>query len=113
MTAVVKTNHRWTAFALLVVKAFVVLAAPLYFLLRLFFPKPLFTDVGNNTTVLDPTAERLLLAFVLCGPVLLLIAGGQLATGHRKPALGTLIFAIVPSLGLAFFAFVWLVQHLL
>jgi len=104
---------RWIALGCLPLKAFVVLAIPAYFIFRMLFPKPLLTELGNNTTVIDPLAQILLMIFALCGPVLLAASTVQLAGGERKPGIHTLAVAIVPSLVFGFFAFIWIVQHLL
>jgi hypothetical protein len=101
------------ALVLLPFKAFVVLSLPLYFLLRVFVPRPLSTYVGNNTTVIDPTAQLLLGIFAFCGPVLVAGTFIQLFASSQKSALCTLWFALVPIIWFGFVCFMWLIQRLL
>jgi|GEM_PF-2760186 hypothetical protein len=109
----VKQKESCIGFVLLPLKAFVVFAVPLYFLFRVFFPKPLLTYIGNNTTVMDPTAQVLLGIFACCGPVLLCGALAQFLMHRHRPAAITILFGLVPSLVFACFFFVWVVAHLL
>jgi hypothetical protein len=111
MTAEQKASRM--AWSLLPLKVFVFLAAPSYFLARLFFPKPLFVYVGNNTTVMDPAAQALILIFACCGPVLLVGAAVQFLFHRQRSALATLFIGLLPALVFAFFGFVRLVQRLL
>ena len=94
-------------------KAYVVGVCPFYFLLRLIYPHVLWTNVRNNTSIIDPVANGLLGVFVLCVPVLLLGAVIQFVVAESKDGVRTLVFAIVPTLVLAFFVFLWVIAHLL
>ncbi len=106
-------NNKRIALALLPFKAYVVFAFPFYFLFRLFYPHPLHTYVGNNTTIFDPLANALLEAFVLCAPILLLGAVIQFAVNDNKAGLRTIFFALAPTLVLGIWIFLWVIAHLL
>jgi hypothetical protein len=95
----------WNDWALFPFKAYVVVAVPFYFLFRVFFPHPLWTSIGNNTSILDPIAGGLLDAFILCAPVLWLGAFFQFISRDSKAGVCTLLFSVVPSLVLASFIF--------
>ena len=92
-------------------KAFVVLVIPLYFLVRVFSPRPLSEYVGNNTTLIDPLAQVLVIIFACCGPVLLAGAIAQLLLRRQKSAVLTMLFGLLPTLIFAFLLFVWAAQH--
>jgi hypothetical protein len=94
-------------------KVYIVGVIPFYFLFRLFYPHPLRTYVGNNTTVTDPLVDKLLEVFILCAPILLLGAIVQFFAKDIKAGICTLIFAIAPTLILAAFLFLWVIAHLL
>jgi len=106
-------KDKWITLALFPFKVFVVIAAPFYFLFRVLYPHPLWTNVGNNTSIIDPVANGLLEAFVLCAPVLLLGAVMQFFVADSKAGIRTLFFAAVPTLVLGAFLFLWAVAHLL
>ena len=101
------------ALTLVPFKAFVVIAVPIYFLFRIFYPHSLETSVGNNTTIFDPVANRLLGAFALCAPVLLVGAVVQFLIADSRAGIRTLFFATIPALVFAFFLFLWVISHLL
>jgi hypothetical protein len=101
------------ALALVPFKAFVVIAVPFYFLFRIFHPHSLETYIGNNTSILDPVANRLLGAFVLCAPILLVGAVVQFWLADSRAGIRTLFFATIPTLVFAFFLFLWVISHLL
>jgi len=109
----ISKRDKWITLALFPFKAFVVVAAPFYFVFRLLYPHRLWTDVGNNTSIIDPVANGLLEAFVLCAPVLLLGAVIQFFVAGSRAGVRTLFFAAVPTLILAAFLFLWVVSHLL
>ena len=107
------SRRSWIDLALFLFKAFVVVALPFYFLFRAFIPHPLWTSIGNNTSILDPIAGGLLDAFILCAPVLWLGAFIQFRLRDSKAAVCTLLFSVAPSLVLASLVFLWVVAHLL
>lgn len=109
----VPSKAKWIGWILLPFKAYVVIALPFYFLFRAFFPCPLWTDVGKNTHVIDPAANGLLGALVLCAPILLIGAAAQFFIVGAKAGIYTLLFAVVPTLVLAFFVLLWVAAHLL
>jgi hypothetical protein len=94
-------------------KVYVAGVIPFYFLFRLFYPHPLRTYVGNNTTVTDPLVDKLLEVFILCAPVLLLGAMIQFFAKDIKAGFCTLTFAVPPTLVLKVVLFVWVIAHLL
>ncbi|HXA45885.1 MAG TPA: hypothetical protein VNZ25_10290 [Candidatus Angelobacter sp.] len=106
-------KDKWIAVALIPFKAFIVIAAPLYLLFRAIYPHPLWTDVGNNTSIIDPVANGLLEAFILCAPILLLGGVIQVFAADKRAGIRTFIFAAVPTLVLATLLFLWVVSHLL
>lgn len=109
-----KSNKdKWIAVALIPFKAFVVIAVPFYFLFRVIYPHPLWTDVGNNTSIIDPVASGLLVAFVLCAPILLLGGVIQIFVAGSKAGVRTFFFAAVPTLALTALLFLWVISHLL
>jgi hypothetical protein len=106
-------NGKRIALVLIPFKAFVVLVAPVYFLFRIFYPHPLRTYIGNNTTITDSLADQLLGVFALCGPVLLVGAFSQFFVSDTKAGVRTLCFAVAPCLVFAFALFLWVISHLL
>jgi hypothetical protein len=106
-------RNEWIALALFPFKAYVVVVFPFYGLFHIFCPQPLTTYIGNNTTVTDPTVERFLQIFALCGVFLLLGFIVQIFIGDQKSAIRTLMFAIAPGGLCGFIAFMWVVAHLL
>ena len=94
-------------------KVYIVGVIPFYFLYRLFYPHPLRTYVGNNTTVTDPLVDKLLEVFILCAPVLLLGAIIQFFAKDIKAGIRTIFFAVTPTFVLAVFLFLWVIAHLL
>jgi hypothetical protein len=106
-------KDKWIAVALIPFKAFVVIAAPFYFLFRAIYPHPFWTDAGNNTSIIDPVANGLLEAFVVCAPILLLGAVIQIVVAGGRAGVRTFCFAAVPTLVLAALLFLWVISHLL
>jgi hypothetical protein len=106
-------KDKWIAAALIPFKAFVVVAAPFYFLFRVIYPHPLWSDVGNNTSIIDPVANGLLEGFVLCAPILLLGGVIQIFVADSRAGIRTFFFAAVPTLALTALLFLWVVSHLL
>jgi hypothetical protein len=113
MKTCVPENCKWIAIVLWPFKVYIVGVIPFNFLFRLFYPHPLRTYVGNNTTVTDPLANALLEAFVLCAPVLLFGAIIQFLAKDTRAGICTLIFAVAPTLILAAVLFLWVIAHLL
>jgi len=106
-------KNTWIVVALIPFKAFVVIAAPFYFLFLAICSHPLWTDVGNNTSIIDPVASGLLDAFVLCAPILLLGGVIQIFVAGSKAGVRTFIFAAAPTLVLTTLLFLWVISHLL
>jgi hypothetical protein len=111
-TCTPKTYKR-IALALWPFKIYVVGAFLFYFLLRLFYPHPFITNIGNNTYIEDPAFEKLRGAFVLCAPILLLGAVIQFVAVDNKAGIRTIVFAVLPASVFAFFAFIWVISHLM
>ena len=106
-------NCKWIAVVLWPFKVYIVVVVPFYFLLRLFYPHPFRTYIGNNTTVTDPLVDKLLEVFILCAPVVLLGAIIQFFAKDTKAGICTLFFAAAPTLVFAAFLFLWVIAHLL
>jgi hypothetical protein len=106
-------KNKRIAAALIPFKAFVVAVAPFYFLLRVIYPHPLWSRVGNNTSILDPVAYGLLEGFVLCAPILLLGGVIQIFVADSRAGIRTFCFAAMPTLVLAILFFLWVVSRLL
>ena len=102
-----------TKLILIPFKIFVVAALPFYFLFRVLFPRPLWSNAGNNTFVIDPLANVMLVFFVLCAPVLLIGAIIQFRNGDSKSGVKTIFFAVAPTLALAAWIFIWAIAHAL
>jgi hypothetical protein len=107
-------RHSWIDWVLLPFKAYVIISLPFYLLLRVFYPHPLWTNIGNNTSIFDPIAGGLLDAFILCAPVLWLGAVIQFFISRdEKAGVCTVFFSFAPSLVLAIIIFFWVVAHML
>jgi hypothetical protein len=113
MNTCASKNCKWIAIVLWPFKVYIVGVIPFYFLFRLFYPHPLRTYVGNNTTVTDPLVDKLLEVFIWCAPVLLLGAIIQFLAKDIKAGTHTIFFAVTPTLVLAAFLFLWVIAHML
>jgi hypothetical protein len=95
------------------VKIYIIVSLPFYFLFREFYPHPLWTNIGNNTSILDPLAADLLDIFIVCAPALWLGAVIQFISKNNKAGICALLFSVAPSLVLMSLIFLWVIAHLL
>jgi hypothetical protein len=108
MNALESTKKKWIDFIVFPLKIYVVLFIPFYIFSCILYPQTL-----SKMGITEDAIQKLMLAFVLCGPILLAVSIVQFFKSSQKSAICTLSFGIIPTLVLLFILFFILIQRML